>query len=193
MVVYSRMQSMATRVDPGEPRMNLKTECEVQHMRGRGFDPPPPERFQDSTHDRGEGSHPGGPPRPQGPYLSHHGGPILHYDQHGHFHHAGPPGSAKAPGFTPRSGLRGKGPKGYKRTDERIAEDVNDVLTENDSLDATELQVTVQSGEVTLQGTVDNRFERRLAEDLADSISGVLHVQNNLRVKGASDGGSQAQ
>lgn len=156
-------------------------------MRGRGFDPPPPERFQDSTHDRPEGFHPGGP---HAPYLSHHGGPVLLYDLKGHFHHAGPVGRDKAPGFTPRSGLRGKGPKGYKRTDERIAEEVNDVLTENDSLDATEVQVSVRDGEVTLTGTVDNRFERRLAEDLADSVSGVQHVQNNLRVKGTADGGT---
>jgi hypothetical protein len=161
-------------------------------MRGRGFDPPPPERFQDSSHDRPEGFHPGGPPRPQGPYLSHHGGPVLHYDHQGHFHHASSPGTQKSAGFSPRSGLRGKGPRGYKRTDERIAEEVNDVLTENDSLDATEVQVSVQNGEVTLSGTVDNRFERRLAEDLADSVSGVQHVQNNLRVKGTGDGNAGA-
>lgn len=77
---------------------------------------------------------------------------------------------------------RGKGPKGYRRSDERIAEDVNDRLTEDDAVDATEVEVTVREREVTLDGTVDSRMAKRRAEDCADAVSGVEHVQNNLRV-----------
>jgi len=80
---------------------------------------------------------------------------------------------------------RGKGPANYKRTDERILEDVCDCLTEDRRVDARNVQVTVNGGEVTLDGTVDSREAKRRAEDLVDDVSGVGHVQNNLRVADA--------
>jgi hypothetical protein len=80
---------------------------------------------------------------------------------------------------------RGRGPKGYARSDERIREDLCERLTENPHLDASEIEVGVQSREVTLSGTVSTRFEKRHAEDIADAVSGVGHVQNNLRVRPA--------
>lgn len=79
---------------------------------------------------------------------------------------------------------RGRGPKNYTRSDPRIAEDVNDRLSDDDHIDASEIEVTVSGGEVTLNGTVNSRFEKRHAEDIAEAISGVKHVQNNLRVTG---------
>ena len=78
---------------------------------------------------------------------------------------------------------RGKGPKGYIRRDERILEDVNDRLMQDPYLDASEIEVMVAQAEVTLTGTVESRQDKRRAEDLADSVSGVAHVQNNIRVK----------
>jgi osmotically-inducible protein OsmY len=78
---------------------------------------------------------------------------------------------------------RGRGPRGYSRSDDRIREDVNDRLTDDAYIDASEIEVTVSSGEVTLNGTVNSRYEKRHAEDIADHISGVKHVQNNLRVQ----------
>lgn len=84
---------------------------------------------------------------------------------------------------------RGKGPKGYTRSDDRIREEVSDRLADHDRIDASEITVTVSDGEVTLDGTVGSRPERRLAEDVADACSGVSHVQNNLRVRAA---GSEA-
>ena len=77
---------------------------------------------------------------------------------------------------------RGRGPKNYTRSDDRIREDVNDRLSDDDWLDATEIEVQVSSCEVTLTGSVDSREDRRRAEDLAEQVSGVKHVQNNLRV-----------
>jgi osmotically-inducible protein OsmY len=77
---------------------------------------------------------------------------------------------------------RGKGPKGYKRSDERIYEDVNDYLTEDPAVDASEIEVSVSKGEVTLDGTVLNRFEKRRAEDCSDAVAGVHNTQNNLRM-----------
>lgn len=83
--------------------------------------------------------------------------------------------------------FRGKGPKGYKRTDERILEDVNDHLTDAPSLDASDIEVSVSGGEVTLAGFVSSRQDKRHAEDIADDVFGVSHVQNNLRVRGPSE------
>ena len=78
---------------------------------------------------------------------------------------------------------RGRGPKGYTRSDERIREDVNDRLTDDGWLDASDIEVQVSSSEVTLTGQVNSREEKRRAEDIVEAISGVKHVQNNLRVK----------
>jgi hypothetical protein len=77
---------------------------------------------------------------------------------------------------------RGRGPKGYQRSDERIRDDVSDRLTDDPHIDASDIEVAVQNREVTLSGTVSSRFEKRHAEDIAESVSGVAHVQNNLRV-----------
>ena len=85
---------------------------------------------------------------------------------------------------------RGRGPSNYSRTDERVLEDVCDELTEDWGVDARNIQVTVDKGEVTLDGTVDSRRSKRRAEDVAHDISGVNHVQNNLRVKDLDNNGS---
>lgn len=85
-------------------------------------------------------------------------------------------------------GHSGKGPRGYRRSDERIAEDVNDRLTDDRHLDASTIEVSVSDGEVTLIGTVDSRADKRRAEDLAESVSGVHDVHNTIRVnRGSQD------
>ncbi|PKR89124.1 hypothetical protein CXZ10_11460 [Pleomorphomonas diazotrophica] len=83
--------------------------------------------------------------------------------------------------------FRGKGPKGYVRSDERIKEDVSDRLSDDDTLDASDITVEVSGGEVTLTGYVDSRQAKRTAEDCAEQCAGVRHVQNNLRVRSAGD------
>lgn len=77
---------------------------------------------------------------------------------------------------------RGRGPKGYTRSDDRIREDVCDRLSDDPRVDASEIEVSVTSGEVQLSGTVGDRQSKRLAEDCVEDVSGVKHVQNNLRV-----------
>ena len=83
---------------------------------------------------------------------------------------------------------RGRGPKNYRRSDERIKEDVNDRLSDDNYLDASEIEVMVTNAEVTLTGTVHNRNDKRRAEDLAESVSGVANVENRLRVKQSNYG-----
>lgn len=82
---------------------------------------------------------------------------------------------------------KGKGPKNYSRSDDRIKDDVNDRLSDDPFIDATEIEVTVSNGEVTLTGTVDHRSTKRRAEDLAESVSGVKNVENRIRVGQTSD------
>jgi hypothetical protein len=76
----------------------------------------------------------------------------------------------------------GRGPKSYRRSDERILEDVNEELTRHPDIDASEIEVRVEQGEVTLTGTVEDRHAKRLAEDLAERVSGVTEVHNQIRV-----------
>lgn len=82
-----------------------------------------------------------------------------------------------------REQYRGRGPKGYRRSDERIREDVNDRLSDDYFLDASDLEVTVANGELTLTGTVSSRNDKRRAEDIAESVAGVTNVENRLRVR----------
>jgi len=82
-----------------------------------------------------------------------------------------------------KGSFAGHGPQGYKRSDERITEDINEELTQDPDIDATNISLEVQNGEVTLKGTVPDRETKRRAEDIAESCSGVKEVQNQLRVK----------
>jgi osmotically-inducible protein OsmY len=77
---------------------------------------------------------------------------------------------------------RGKGPKHYRRTDARILDELNEHLTDDPDLDASEIVVAIADGEVTLDGRVTTKADKRLAEDIAESVRGVLEVRNNLRI-----------
>ena len=81
-------------------------------------------------------------------------------------------------------GYAGRGPKGYRRSDERIREEISDQFMEDDQLDASDIEVNVQDGVVTLTGTVEDRRSKRMAEDMAERASGVRDVMNNLKVGG---------
>ncbi len=85
---------------------------------------------------------------------------------------------------------KGKGPKGYKRSDERIREDVCDRLCDNPMIDASNIDIKVEGSEVILTGTVESREDKRRAEDIAESISGVSNVQNQIRVSPRDNIGS---
>jgi osmotically-inducible protein OsmY len=82
-----------------------------------------------------------------------------------------------------REDHRGKGPQGYTRSKERILEDANERLMHDSALDASRITVTCEDNEITLNGTVDSRWAKRRAEDIVEDVSGVKHVQNNLRVE----------
>jgi hypothetical protein len=99
-------------------------------------------------------------------------------------------GETQRPGAT-RGRFTGRGPKGYTRSDERIQEDVSDRLEQHGEIDASEIEVRVSNGEVTLEGTVEDRRTKRLAEDVIETCPGVKQVHNRIRVQG--NGGERAK
>jgi hypothetical protein len=83
---------------------------------------------------------------------------------------------------------RGKGPKNYQRSDERIREDIEDILMEDPYVDASDIEVEVKAGEVILKGVVENKLAKRRVENLVDSVAGVKQTENRLRPR--SPGGN---
>jgi hypothetical protein len=81
-----------------------------------------------------------------------------------------------------RGGFFGKGPKNWKRSDERIKEDVSESLYRDYDIDASEIEVDVKDGVVTLSGTVEDRQSKRAAEECIENLSGVVDVHNRLRI-----------
>lgn len=78
--------------------------------------------------------------------------------------------------------FRGRGPRGYRRSDDRIREEVCEALTDDAYIDASNVEVTVKDCEVTLSGSVTSRDAKRRAESLVERLSGVKDVHNTLRV-----------
>jgi hypothetical protein len=82
----------------------------------------------------------------------------------------------------PRPSHAGRGPRTFRRSDARVREDVCDLLTDDERLDASDIEVIVQDNVVMLEGTVSDRGAKRRAESVAESVPGVRDVQNNLKV-----------
>lgn len=80
----------------------------------------------------------------------------------------------------------GKGPKGYKRSDERTREEVCEAIAHQGHIDATDVDVTVKDGIVTLTGTVAQRHQKRGLEQLVEHCRGVEDVHNELRLQRAA-------
>ena len=77
----------------------------------------------------------------------------------------------------------GRGPKGWRRSDERILDNVNEALARHPDLDASGIEVRALKGEVTLTGVVEDRGDKRLAEDIAEEVFGVEDVHNELKIR----------
>jgi hypothetical protein len=89
------------------------------------------------------------------------------------------------------SDYSGLGPRSYQRSDQRIYEDVCEILTRSKEVDAREIEISVDHGEVTLMGTVSDHRMKLLAEKCIEDCPGILETINQLRVR--SEGGSNAQ
>lgn len=84
---------------------------------------------------------------------------------------------------------RGKPPRGYQRSDERLREMICERLMEDGRIDASDVEIDVKGGRVTLEGSVDSRMAKYQIEDMIEQF-GVADVQNNLRVSRREEAGS---
>jgi osmotically-inducible protein OsmY len=87
--------------------------------------------------------------------------------------------------------FRGRGPRGYQRTDDRVREIICEMLTEDPAIDASDIAVVVTSSVVTLDGTVIDRWTKYQVEELTESVSGVKEVRNQLRIDRGRDMSTQ--
>lgn len=77
---------------------------------------------------------------------------------------------------------RGRGPRGWSPSDDRIREEVSDALMEDRLLDARGIEVEVADGAVTLRGEVGGHSDPQLAERIARGVAGVKDVTTELSV-----------
>ncbi|HET6630308.1 MAG TPA: BON domain-containing protein [Woeseiaceae bacterium] len=160
-----------------------------------------PQRYRDSWSER-----------QSGPYRSPVTGRNIREDQYrqeAHYHRSRPytgfsgrvsefgyedptwavPQMGRAGGATverytePGEGFSGVGPRNYARSDDRIREDVCDEISDDGEIDARDIDIEVKDREVTLTGTVPERYMKHRAEDIADSCRGVKDVHNRMRVR----------
>jgi hypothetical protein len=87
------------------------------------------------------------------------------------------------PDIAPTRDFRGRGPKSYQRSDERVKEDVSERLRDDPRIDASEITIDVTGGRVSLSGEVDSRRTKHQVEDLVDACRGVQEIDNRLRIR----------
>lgn len=76
----------------------------------------------------------------------------------------------------------GIGPRGYKRSDNSIEEEVCEILVHEHRLDIENVYISVEDGVVRLSGSVMSREQKFIIEDIVEQVSGVAEVQNRLQV-----------
>lgn len=126
----------------------------------------------------------------EGPQHDHEHWPAGHYRGRGNRQdHTGPNGPwLEGVGAEHMRSPRARMPKGYRRSDERIFEEVCEVLSDHGDIDASDIEVTVDDGDVILRGTARSRWARYYAEDLAAGVRGVRDVVNELRIARDAEG-----
>jgi osmotically-inducible protein OsmY len=84
---------------------------------------------------------------------------------------------------SPENSERRRGERRQQRPDESLVREIHEMLTEDPELEASEIEVQVEGGAVTLTGTVDSSDAKLMAEELAESVTGVREVHNRLRIE----------
>jgi len=88
---------------------------------------------------------------------------------------------------------RGKGFKGWKRSDDSIYDEIGQILEQRADIDPSDVEIKINNGEVILEGTVSDRMTKRRIEDALEMVSGIKDVQNRLRVKNDMNQGQNRQ
>jgi len=98
------------------------------------------------------------------------------------FSYAGGQGYVFSESLTLHGPYTGRGPKGYKRSDQQIMEEACQRLERDGEIDASDIEVTSEDGVIRLRGSVHDRKTKRRAEECVESIYGARDVMNELRV-----------
>lgn len=131
----------------------------------------------------------GAPGRMRGPYSERMPESYSGRGRYGDYEFGQPEGAyvEPSPMYTESRWVQGphagRGPRSYQPSDERISEDVCERLTRHGQIDPTDVEVSVDNGEVTLEGTVDSRRTKRMVEDVAETVQGVRDVHNRLQIR----------
>ena len=107
------------------------------------------------------------------------------------FSYPGGSGMLYSESLTLHGPYSGRGPKGYKRSDQQIMEDACQRLERDGEIDASDIEVSAEDGVIVLRGTVQDRQTKRRAEECVESVYGARDVMNELRV--AAQGSEQSQ
>jgi hypothetical protein len=86
--------------------------------------------------------------------------------------------------------FRGRGPRGYRRSDERLKELICERLTDDPRIDASDVSIEVKDQVVEISGAVDNRRTKYEIEEIVESFGGVQDIDNRLRVRSPRSGQS---
>jgi hypothetical protein len=123
----------------------------------------------------------------EGEFHSQGYGTHAGYGSHGGY---GPQGEAHWPqsSWAQQRPAQRRGPKGYKRSDERIREDICERLMLSAFIDSSEVTIEVKDGKVIMEGTVPERRMKHAIEDMAEATAGVNDVENNVRVEQHASG-----
>jgi osmotically-inducible protein OsmY len=81
---------------------------------------------------------------------------------------------------SPQFSHRGRGPKGYVRSDERLREIICERLTDDPNIDAREVSIEVTNQVVKVSGSIDNRRSKHEIEELIEGVGGVQGIDNQL-------------
>ncbi|MGZ3769939.1 MAG: BON domain-containing protein [Bdellovibrio sp.] len=82
----------------------------------------------------------------------------------------------------PLKSYAGVGPKNYHRSDERIYEEICEILTLDPDIDASEIHVEVKDGLVTLSGTVETKTLKTYAKQAISNVFGVKEIRNEIKL-----------
>jgi hypothetical protein len=99
--------------------------------------------------------------------------------------------SAAAVSRSAAAGYAGVGPKGYRRSDQRVREEICERLLLDPYLDASNVAVAVSKGRVSLKGTVPSE---RMHDGVIAAAERVAPgaVRAELRIAGTAAGGTRA-
>jgi hypothetical protein len=81
-----------------------------------------------------------------------------------------------------RGGHRGKLPMNFAHSDERLREKICEMLADHDLIDPSNVDVKVKDGDVTITGSIEDRHQRRLIDDMVTNVPGVQDVHMSLKI-----------